>query len=143
MLISARSGQIIAYQNYSKKCKLCEVAEVRDVTPAVHRCPRNYSGSSKGMESYGLLGCVLQLWNSTNLFVRRFVIDDETTTKSQVQHSLKEMVAAGQLSRADWPKTVGGNEMKSTDGLPLEHPPVEFVADCNLTCARMSCVRVS
>ena len=35
------------------------------------------------------------------------------------------------MSRADWPKTVGGNEKKSTGRLPLEHPPVEFVADRN------------
>ena len=83
------------------------------------------------MESYGLLCCVLQLWTTSKLFVRRFVIDDDATNKAQVRHSLKELVAAGRMSRADWPKTAGGNEKKSTDRLPLEHPPVEFVADHN------------
>lgn len=131
VLIGTWSNKVIAYQNYSKHCKLCQVAESKNQPAAAHECSRNYEGSSKGMEAHGLLACVVQLWETSKLFVRRFVIDDDATTKAHAQHSYKALIDAGRMDKTAWPRTEAKHRKKDNGKLPLDHPPVIFMADRN------------
>ena len=132
MLIGKRSNKVVAYETYSKVCVKCSQAEKKKIQVQEHHCPKNYSGSSKGMECTGLFNCVLKLHNNYNIVVRRFVIDNDATTKAICKHSFKELIAAGRMKREEWPKSASRlTEKKDQGKLPLSHPPITFVADIN------------
>ena len=53
MMIGCKSSKIIDVIILSKKCKICSSHKEDDPPP--HECPKNYDGSSKGMEAEGSL----------------------------------------------------------------------------------------
>jgi ribosomal protein L37AE/L43A len=97
------TGKVLAIHCMSRDCNKCRQESTRD-TP--HVCPKNYSGSSKGMEPHGAIHCVKEIFESTGklAYVFQFVMDDDSSCRSVLTHE-KE--------------------------LPLEHPTITFLADKN------------
>ena len=132
MFVGKRFEKVIAYANYAKHCRKCDSATKSGGFPPAHNCPKNYEGSSKGMECYGLMECVLKLHTEHNICVCKFVLDDDSTTRAYLRHSFQESIDSGLMKLADWPRTADGKSKKKDNGkLPLTHSVIEFIADIN------------
>ena len=107
MFPGKRFEKVLAFVNYSKVCAKCDLTAKVGMIPPVHNCPKNYEGSSKGMECFGLMECVLKLHNNHDICVRKFVIDDDTTTRAYLRHSYAELIEKGLTDKADWPRLIG------------------------------------
>ena len=59
--IGCRTKKIISSHVTSRKCKICDNAKKRGEAPTYHECPRNYEGSSKGMEAQNALHLLVKL----------------------------------------------------------------------------------
>ena len=92
---------------------------------------KNYEGSSKGMECFGLMECVLQLHNKYDICVEQFVLDDDATTRAYLKHSYQELIDAGRMEPADWPRDKHKRKLDDKGKLPLSHSVIQFVADIN------------
>lgn len=117
LLVCCRTKLILQKKVFSKLCALCDRAdrsanvaaaagnddavdssdeEGDDDIPAIippvkdHRCPRNYKGSSKAMESYGAVDLVTQAWHSNTYFVETVVGDDDSTSRAALTINLKQ-----------------------------------------------------
>jgi hypothetical protein len=72
-MIGYRTKWVVAVQNYSKVCLICEMHsntvrknETPDIAIWVHNCPWNHEGSSKGMiEAKAALECVNIVWTTS------------------------------------------------------------------------------
>ena len=104
MLMGKKNEKVLAYATYAKICKRCSLAAKKGKVAPAHNCPKNYEGSSKGMECFGLMECVLQLHDSYGICVDKFVIDDDSTTRAYMKHSYKDLIEAGLMDAADWPR---------------------------------------
>ncbi len=58
-------------------------------------------------------------------------MDDDSSTKSILRHSWRDLVESGILDMLDWPRTLSGTKKKDTGQLPLLHPILDFLADTN------------
>jgi hypothetical protein len=114
MLIGKRFEKILAYTNYAKGCRKCEEAVKKGKIATTHNCPRNYEGSSKGMECFGLMECVLKLHDNHNICIKKFVLDDDAMTRAYIKHSYKALVESGLMDSADWPRSKDGKRKKRT-----------------------------
>ena len=89
-MIGCLSGQIIGAKVLSKGCRKCSSSEKagdKNTNP-MHQCPKNYSGSSKGMESTNALLLVKELFYKSGgrLYVARIVSDDDSTSSALLKH---------------------------------------------------------
>jgi hypothetical protein len=110
-----------------------------------HRCPKNFEGSSKSMESKGAIDLLTQAWNAgskgNKYYVAALVGDDDSTTRAVCQHSLQEKLDSGKFGNEKdfWPRRTvkqgksKGKEVlvRDTGKLPLsvEIPPKRYYAD--------------
>ena len=117
--------------NYSKLCVTCSSAARHNRLPKLHKCPLNYNGSSKGMEASAAAQSVKELFYNANLCVRRYVMDDDATTKSKLRHSYKDLIASGRMDKEDWPKCSNGRKKPDKGELPIDHPVIDVVKDKN------------
>jgi hypothetical protein len=90
----------VAVEVLSKRCIKCEKGN--DHQPFL--CPKNYDGSSKGMEATGAIRNVIRLHNQS-VFIKTYVMDDDSSTKAILQHSWKDQTEAGTMTNDDWPRT--------------------------------------
>ena len=79
-MIGSRTNKILNYSVRCKHCRVCEHAKRRRKRARVHRCPKNWSGSSKAMEPSMGVELSKKLAGETE-------IENEGETKS-VQYSL-------------------------------------------------------
>ena len=85
MMIGCQTSKIIDAVVLSKKCNICSTSN----PPTQHKCPKNYDGSSKGMEAEGSLRLCKRAWE------RRYTIgiivsDDDSTMRAILKHSHKD-----------------------------------------------------
>jgi hypothetical protein len=90
----------------SKRCSKCEAK--KEHLPEF--CSKNYEGSSKGMEATGALRNFLNLFDSLDVYVREFVMDDDASRKTILKHSYKTLLDAGFFDMVDWPKNKDGRK---------------------------------
>ena len=117
-----------------------------------HRCPLNYEGTSKGMESAAAVECVRELFHCTTdfkdcppAFVDVIISDDDSSTWANLQQSLtqrllklnEDNLAAGlpillAKQAPFWPKNKQGQPKKDYGKLSMEElPPRINLADPN------------
>ena len=80
---------------YSQHFRLCEMAQKREIDTKDHRWPKNFDAnmSLKSMEPLDAVQhCVDIAWTGVNVYVAGLVTDDDSTTHSNVKHSLSEIV---------------------------------------------------
>jgi hypothetical protein len=92
-------------------------------------CPRNYDGSSKGMESHGALYSCVNLHENHNVIYEIIVMDDDSSTENILKWNFADALEAELISEI--PLTAGGNKKTDKGQLPLTHPPIKRLADIN------------
>ena len=99
------------------KCKLSKTGKCDDST----YCPRNYEGSSKGMESVGALKNVLSIWENSNkqAYVADWTADEDSSSSAILKWSYKE---ARDIKKIPWPVNDKGNKKPNYGKLPITHP---------------------
>ena len=85
--IGCRSGKVVRYIVYSKKCTKCDIAVAMGNEPMEHEdCPRNYkTGSSKAMEATAAYELILDL-HRIGVSVEFVVSDDDSTMRATLKH---------------------------------------------------------
>ena len=136
--IGNRTQKVVGLQYLSRCCAKCmnrgkEIGNNLRL-PCSLLCSRNYSGSSKGMESYAALETTKAIWDGSgkNICIREIVIDDDTTTKKLLTKSISELLLAGILD--EWPRTLHTKvprKVKDSGRLPLDHPELIWLSDIN------------
>ena len=87
-MIGARTRKIIVVIVSSKMCAKCIEGEGKNKQPKPHTCPRNYSGSSKGMEADAALAVYKELFESSNktTAIGHIIADDDSSMRSMLRH---------------------------------------------------------
>ena len=88
LFIGGRTKKVVAYYVLSKICRKCLFAEKTGAIAPPHDCPRNYEGSSKGMESYCCLKGAVEINQQMNGTVHfsPIVGDDDSSMRKLVKH---------------------------------------------------------
>jgi len=117
------TNKVVATKLYSKACVVCDSKKYKGAdAPSIPNhgwCPKNHDGSSKAMESKGIFDLFVDLWRNKNIAIGEIVSDDDSSMRSQLRHSYKELVNAGRLSSDDWPLTAGGKKNQKMENLIL------------------------
>jgi len=134
--VGGLSNRIVSLQVFSKHCRICEEAAKRDVVePRSHRCPKNFDEgrSAKSMEAQGAVQhCVEIATGPSGAHVAAVVTDDDSTTRSNLKHSLEDVFnqrygVGNWTSRTKrqqgWPVGPDNKLVKDTGKLPLNVPP--------------------
>jgi len=106
--IGARLKGILSYVVYSKICWVHASAEKKGEEAREHDCPRNYEGSSKGMEAKGAVQLTENIFASGFAWVRSLITDDDSSTRANVAHSFEDL--AETVTDFVWPR--GGRTIK-------------------------------
>lgn len=67
-IIGLRTNKVIFFDTRNKYCHTCKVAETKDIPVKEHKCNKNYSGPSSGMES----DIIIQGFKECDLLGARF-----------------------------------------------------------------------
>eukprot|EP00957_Ditylum_brightwellii_P101328 7721577-Ditylum_brightwellii.AAC.1 len=74
----------------TKDCGFCK-AETRTRGKAkVHGCPKNHDGLRKAMKSAAILKLNIEMYDDKNSIVEVIVLDDDSSMKAVVRHSIEE-----------------------------------------------------
>ena len=71
-----------------KQCRICDIAERKGRKPKPHKCQRNHTGSSKGMEAEMVVDMIRTVGNK-GYQVTELAGDDDATGWSRAQNELK------------------------------------------------------
>jgi hypothetical protein len=138
LMIGDNTKNVVAFQNFSTSCGTCErhikkmeKHKTPDVPVLDHECPKNYTGSSKGMEAQAALDCVNKVWSHADIsaFINIICLDDDATTRAYLQHSFAHLDANNlprPTNKKGEPKTGKRNDKGK---LHKEHPVIQFLAD--------------
>ena len=133
--IAMRTRKAVALETCSKGCGFCKTWRTRhtlDEAPPKHRCFINHDGTSGSMEPLAVLRMYIKLYKK-QVIVRRFVLDDDASTKSKLKWSNKTYCQNTGATRA--PKIINKNgnlaPRPNNGGIPGYMPEPLFVADPN------------
>jgi hypothetical protein len=127
-IVGARTKKVIGVHVSCKMCLTCRRSEKKGKIVKAHECSKNFTGSSKAMESNALLELAKQA------FTRGFVVscvvgDDNSTIRATMHHSWNDLVSVGRMDVNDWPRDKNGRKKTDTGKLPLHLPEPTFLAD--------------
>jgi len=120
-LCGTRTKKVVAFKFFSKLCRTCsDYQKKRDETVPLktHRCPKNWTESSKAMEPNGILQCVIQVWNSSISWMDDFISDDDSSSRCVVRHPIHIQMLKYFINK--WPVNENGKNVKCTGQLPTE-----------------------
>ena len=136
---------MVALHYMSKRCATCECKEkkrekgtegVEDTedeneysSHTVNMCPRNYHGSSKGMECTGALASCLHLHAHHDVVYETIVMDDDSSTENILKWNMQK--ALDERLITELPTTASGGKKVDKGQLPFTHPPINRLADIN------------
>jgi hypothetical protein len=147
LAICARSKKVLGVRVYSTRCGTCDrgrpVVDDEDqptqaqvLQPAAgHRCPKNFSGSSKAMESIAAAEVVEEIWNTGKAWVHTMIGDDDATTRSTCTTNWKAYKEAhpGVPQHTYWPFRLSNKNQRvyAKSGRLDWHvrPPAQFLCD--------------
>ena len=88
-MCGCRSGIIVSAIITAKECRLCSYYEAQSKEPPSHDYPRNYSTSSKAMESDAALSLYETIFydSKKKIALRRVVSDDDSTMRALLKRS--------------------------------------------------------
>ena len=134
---------------YSKQCTTCERwKKSGKPVPPVHRCSKNFDGSSKSMEAEASIQHKVDLeTKDTGVYIHTLCTDDDSSVRANTKHSLDDLARRDYTEYhgrnkhiTDWPYT----ETRSVDGktsrtyakdtghLPLQCYPIDrYITDKN------------
>jgi hypothetical protein len=122
-----RSELPIGIEVMSCICIKCKKGHVHEAAV----CPRNYDGSSKGMEAGGAAKIVYRLFanEEEKCYISHLVTDDDSSVRKILTHSYQEMIEAHTSTIDDWPRYSNGQKKPDNGLLPLLHRAITFLAD--------------
>ena len=128
--LGLRSQLVLELEPMSSICSSC----ARGVEHQDNLCPKNYDGSAKGMEACGAARIAERLFanEECKCYIAFLVTDDDASVRKVLTHSFKDMVAAGMMTDAEWPRygTTGKGKKKPDNGLlNILHVLIIFFAD--------------
>jgi len=131
-LCGGLTKKVVAYKYFSKLCRTCQIHSNKDPDstqpPPKHRCPKNWSESSKSMEPHGILECVKSIWRSGIAWVNTFISDDDSSSRAALKHPILTQIAKGYINK--WPLDKNNKEVKCTGRLPDDiHAVSTFLVD--------------
>jgi len=87
--IGCLTQQIICAIVTAKQCRICSLNELKGIEPPEHNCPRNYLGSSKGMEPDAALTIYEELFYDSlkKIALQYIVSDDDSSMRALLKHS--------------------------------------------------------
>jgi len=98
-----------------------------------HRCPKNWSKSSKSMEPQGILECVKAVWKSKKAVLDTFISDDDSSSRAVVKHPILIQIKKDIIK--SWPLDKNRKKIKCTGRLPEEiHPISTYLVDPSHHC---------
>jgi hypothetical protein len=94
-------------------------------------CPKNYTGSAKGMEAAGAARIVCRLFANENdkCYIAHLVTDDDSSVRKILTHSYQELIDKLQATIDDWPRYANGAKKPDNGLLPILHAAIAFLAD--------------
>ncbi len=85
-LMGEKCGKVVAVEVASLACKFCEAHKGEPFIPD-HKCSKNYTGSSKGMESKLIID-MLQNIKEKGVEVNQLVLDGDSTTVARARKTV-------------------------------------------------------
>ncbi|VDI50719.1 Hypothetical predicted protein [Mytilus galloprovincialis] len=82
--IGNETGKVLEREIRSKNCRTCSYWEGKGIEAAHHDCPRNWYGTSKGMEPDVGVSLIKKL-EEKKCTVSTLIMDDDATTMSKIQ----------------------------------------------------------
>jgi hypothetical protein len=127
---------VVNFQNYSSACGFCachmkKTANTNAPVPD-HQCPKNYTGSSKGMEAKAALDCVNQVGSShadIEGFVSMICLDDGASTRAYLQHSFANLDDKNLPHLKNKKGETKTGKRNNKGKLGKDHPIIQFLAD--------------
>jgi hypothetical protein len=90
---------------YSKQCTTCERWKSKDQPIPIHRCSKNFDGSSKSMEAEASIKHKVDLeTKATGVYVHTLCTDDDSSVRANTKYSLDD------VARRDYPQYHGRNK---------------------------------
>ena len=80
------------------------------------------------MEAHAALLLVKEEWKHGS-YIKQIVCDDDTSVRSNVKHSWRELIREGKMDQKEWPKTQKNYRKTDYGQLPLHIPEPIFLAD--------------
>jgi hypothetical protein len=122
-----RSDLPIGIEAMSSACIKCK----RGIPHDESVCPKNYAGSSKGMEATGAVEIVRRLFANAEdkCFIANLVTDDDSSVRKILTHSYRDLLAAGRATERECPRYKNGQKKPDHGQLPVEHAAIQFLAD--------------
>ena len=77
----------------SKCCTRCAKAEKNNIPVEPYECLRNHNDSSKSMETEAIYQMVKEATYAHGYHIHTIISDDDSTMKSNLKHSYKELVS--------------------------------------------------
>lgn len=90
-IIGNKTGKNCGYGIRIKECRKCSYHQNLGQTHPAHNCQKNWSGSSKAMESDVALE-VIKTVEKENVQVGTLIMDDDATTMAKVQQNISQPV---------------------------------------------------
>jgi hypothetical protein len=112
IVVGALSRLVVAIHCMSKVCNKCKLEQAHDKTIY----PKNYEGTSGGMEPHGAIVNANWLWKN-GCYICECCMDDDATTRNQMK------------PYRSW--TNSRNRLIEEGKLPPEHPGLKFLCDMN------------
>ena len=87
-MVGCRSDMIVSAIVTAKECRIYSYNEAQSKEPLPHDCPRNYSGSSKAMESDSALNLYESLFydSKKKIVLKSIVSDDDSTMRALLKY---------------------------------------------------------
>ena len=87
-MVGAESRKIIHCVVTSKMCATCLSAELKGTMAQEHLCPKNYTGSSKAMESDAAVESYYSLYRQSEgkIVLGRIIADDDSSMRAMLRH---------------------------------------------------------
>jgi len=121
-LCGAQTKKVVAYKVFSKLCHTCDDHKKKNndekVKAPKHRCPKNWTESSKAMEPNGILDCIIKVWNSSIAWMYDFISDDDSSSRSIIKHPMLTQISKDTIN--EWPLNKHSKSVKWTGRLPTE-----------------------
>jgi hypothetical protein len=109
---------------FSKHCRMCEASSKKNKPVKNQRCPKNFDmkKSTKSMEGIGSIehckNVFSRLGNGCRAYIRQIVTDDDSTTRANLRHGIKDRLDA-QYGDGGWIKAKTGPEWMASSKAPL------------------------
>jgi len=132
-LCRAWTKKVVAYKFFSKLCHTCCNHQKKNnaseqTSPPIHRCPKNWTKSSKAMEPNGILECAISVWNSCIVCMDIFLSNNDSSSRCVLKHPIKMQMKKGYILK--WPVDKYGKNVKCTGWLPPDiHPVTMYLVD--------------